>query len=245
MNNYNFSVFFTAFKEKNAVEFSLALLNKLYPQIDIFLVSDGGEDFSYIQNYLSNVRFYMGQDTISKTFEITDANFKLTKHQETMKISIQILFDRLQKSIDLFNKEYILMMDPDTLIRGRINIPKDAKLLGTKVNSGHIITEEFISVLNSIEGAKIFDSWGATPTIFHVETYKRALSVLNNNPNLLNKLCASTYAMYAHDFLFPTLFALVGEEEQENPEIVECTRNKNWMNTNHPIVHQFKFLYPQ
>lgn len=243
-NNYNFTVFFTAFNEKNAVEFSVKLLNQIYPDIEIFLVSDGGEDYSYMSNFFKNLKFHMGQDTISKTFKITDTNFKQTEYQEIMKTSILTLFDRLKKCIQYSKKEYILMMDPDTLIRGKINIPQNAKLLGTKINFGHVITQDLIDIFKNIHGAKIFDSWGATPTIFHVETYEKALNFLNSQQDLLDKLCSSTYAMYAHDFLFPTLFGLIGEEEQENPDIVECTRNKIWMHTSHPIVHQFKFLYP-
>jgi len=87
--------------------------------------------------------------------------------------------------------------------------------------------------------------WGATPTLFEVDSYKKACNKLNSCYNLLDRLCQSTYAMYAHDFLFPTLFALIGEKEQINPDIVECSRNPDWQNSKHPIIHQYKFLYPQ
>ena len=40
------------------------------------------------------------------------------------------------------------------------------------------------------------------------------------------------------------LFSLIGYEEEYNSEIVECTRNSNWKNTQHPLVHQFREFYP-
>ena len=43
--------------------------------------------------------------------------------------------------------------------------------------------------------------------------------------------------------LLPLMFALVGEEETFNPDIVECNRNPNWKNTAQPLVHQFKEFY--
>ena len=44
-------------------------------------------------------------------------------------------------------------------------------------------------------------------------------------------------------FSLPLIFALVGEEETFNPDIVECNRNPNWRNTTQPLVHQFKEFY--
>ena len=51
------------------------------------------------------------------------------------------------------------------------------------------------------------------------------------------------YAIYAHDVLLPLVFALVGEEETLNLDIVECNRNSNWRNSGHPLVHQYKEFY--
>ena len=81
---------------------------------------------------------------------------------------------------------------------------------------------------------------------FEVKTFLKALEkfrYLDATENLLDKLCLEFYAMYAHDVLFPTIFALVGEEEVFNSDVVECTRNPNWKNTSHPLVHQFREYY--
>ena len=86
----------------------------------------------------------------------------------------------------------------------------------------------------------------ASPCVFHVQTFLKALEkfrYLDTTQNLLDRLCEEFYALYAHDVLFPTLFALIGEEETFNSDVVECTRNANWRSTNHPLVHQFREYY--
>ncbi len=60
---------------------------------------------------------------------------------------------------------------------------------------------------------------------------------------ILDELTSSFYAIYAHDVLLPILFALVGEEETFNPDIIECQRDKNWMFRTNPLVHQFREFY--
>ncbi len=45
-------IFFSCFKEKKAVEYSLTELVKHYPDSPIYLVSDGGLDFSYLEESL-------------------------------------------------------------------------------------------------------------------------------------------------------------------------------------------------
>jgi hypothetical protein len=62
-------------------------------------------------------------------------------------------------------------------------------------------------------------------------------------PEVIDMLIYEFYAIYAHDLLLPLVFALVGEEETFNPDIVECNRNPEWKNTTHPLVHQFKEFY--
>jgi hypothetical protein len=236
-------VFYSAFNEIRAVDFSIATIKSVYPDIPIFLVSDGGENFEFILNKFNNISIHNGIDTMSNTFKITDQNFKEPKHQEAMLVCILTLFDRLKKCIDFCKSEYILMCDPDTILRGQISIKENATLLGTRLNKNGIVTNiDYQNTLRNI-GVEPIDCWGATPTIFKSESFLIALEKLNSYPDLLKSLCSSTYAMFAHDFLFPTLFSLIGEKEVFNEQITECTRNPLWQYSQHPIVHQYKFLY--
>jgi hypothetical protein len=43
-------VFYTCYTEKAAVEFSLDMLFEIYPEIRVYLVSDGGSDYSFLNS---------------------------------------------------------------------------------------------------------------------------------------------------------------------------------------------------
>lgn len=234
-------VFYTCFNENRAVDYSLSSLYSVYPNIKTFLVSDGGSDFFYLEKIYPNIKTNLGTDTLSFNKEITDKNFLEEKFQQHIKNSALTTISRLEECINYCNSEYILMMDPDTIVRGKLTIPKQSKLLGSRVNTG--LPEQTKKVLKSIDGAKIIDCWGATPAIFHSNTFLKGIDVLKTNPLLLDRFSKSFYAIFAHDVLLPLIFALVGEEEMFNVDITECSRDSSWLYNNKPLVHQYKFLY--
>jgi hypothetical protein len=237
--------FYTCYTEKKAVEYSVSELRKNYPDSPIYLTSDGGLDFSYLEKNYSNLYTSLEEDTISATIGITGdqitGNFRETKNQNAIKKCAWSVLDRLERAIEFCKTDYILMLDPDALVRGKLTIPEGVKLLGSRVNSG--LPQGFKNVLSSIDGAKVINCWGATPGIFEVNTFQKSLSMLKSNPYIIDKLSMEYYAICAHDLLIPILFALVGEEETFNPDIIECNRDPNWKSKSNPLVHQFREFY--
>ncbi len=242
--------FFSCYKEKKAVEYSLSELIKHYPDSPIYLVSDGGEDFSYLESKFENIKTTLEEDTMSETFNITagvtgcdgvNGNFKQEYYQQVIQKCALAVLSRLEKAIQYCKTDYILMMDPDTLVRGKLNIPEQAKLLGSRINVG--LPTGLKDILSRVDGAKVINCWGATPAIFEVETFMRSWEMFKNTPELLPMMSKEFYAIYAHDVLLPIIFALVGEEETFNPDIVECSRNPFWESSSKPLVHQFKRYY--
>jgi hypothetical protein len=234
-------IFLTCFDEKKSVEFSINELRNHYKDSPIFLVSDGGMDFSYLKDSIINISTNLEEDTMSKTFDITDVNFVDPLHQENIKKCAFAVIDRLKRAIEFCKTDYILMMDPDTLVRQKLNIPPGVKLLGSRVNKG--LPDGIKKVLSSVENAKVIDCWGATPAIFEVNSFLNAANFIENNLDIFDRLCKEFYAMYAHDVLLPILFALIGEEETFNPDIIECYRDSNWRIKSNPLVHQFREHY--
>lgn len=245
---------YSVYKEKRATEYSIEQLRKHYPESSIYLVSDGGMDFSYLEKEYGDLKTLLEEDTMSDTFNITAGttgcdyivgNYREPFYQEAIKKCAYTVLDRVTRAIEYCNyPDWMVMCDPDCLIRGRLNFPDDGKILGSRINC--CLPEGYRNILNSIDGAISISRWGASPCVFEVSTFLRALEkfrYLDTTEDLLDKLCKEFYAMYAHDVLFPTLFALVGEEETFNPDVVECTRNPNWRNTQHPLVHQFREYY--
>jgi len=242
--------FVSCFNEKRAVEYSLNELKKYYPESPIYLVSDGGIDFKYLENEFQYLKTSLEEDTMSKTFEITagytgcdyvNGNYREEHYQNAIKECTLAVLNRLEKAIEYCKTDYILMMDPDTLVRGELNIPDGVKLLGSRINHGLPIGLR--NLLSRVEGAKVIDCWGATPAIFEVNTFLKSWEMFKNTPDLLNEMAKEFYAIYAHDVLLPIIFALVGEEETFNPDIIECNRDSNWELKTNPLVHQFKKYY--
>ena len=87
------------------------------------------------------------------------------------------------------------------------------------------------------------DCWGAQPCVFETKTFLKALSMLKSEPGIMSELSMEYYALHAHDLLLPLLFALVGEEETLNPDIIECERDGKWQSKPNPLVHQFRVYY--
>src|SRR6185437_1690188 len=226
-------IFFTCFNETRAVEFALKSVNTIYRGIPIYLVSEG-KDFSYLSSQY-NLHYSQEEDTMTDTFKVTNVNFKEPIHQQTIKKAALAVISRLKECIKWCDTEYILMMDPDCFVRGPLNIPQNVKLLGSRVNKG--FPQAYKDVLSSIPGAVIIDEWGATPGIFHVDTFLKGCKVLEENPSMMDRFCFSFNGMYAHDVLLPTLFALVGERETFNPDIIECKRDPSWLHKPNPLVH--------
>ncbi len=231
--------FVTCHNEFDAINFSLAELRKIYPEIPIYLVSDGHYDFSYLANTYTNINILAEDDTISSTFNITDVNFREKIHQDNIKKGVLATIDRLQRAIEFCQTEYIIMLDPDTLVRGELNIP-DCALLGSRINRG--LPAGISDVLSEVPGSIPLNVWGATPAIFNVKKFQEAVKVLEYS-NTLDKFIYEFYAIYAHDVLLPILFALIGEEETFNPDIIECKRDPSWESKTNPLVHQFKKYY--
>jgi len=238
----NFGIFYTCYTEKEAVAFSLRELFKIYPSIPVYLVSDGGEDYSFLEKEFSTIKTFLEEDSRGIIPKIPADSFREEQYQIQIKKSILTLISRIERAIEYCNKEYMLIMEPDILVRGIISIPQDSKLLGSRINRG--LSEELKLILRNTKGAIEIDSWGATPAIFESKVFIEAANKIKNDENLFNALCLSEYRLAFYDVLFGVMFALLGYEEQFNPEITECFRNKLWEISPHPLLHQFRAKYP-
>ena len=236
------------FKQKKAFEYSVEAIRRVYPESKMYVVSDGGLDYSYMED--ETLKFSMEEDTVSGTKRVNGDNFLDPELQKIIQKGKAATLDRAQRGIEFCgNPEWICMTEPDVLIRGKISHPEGAKLLGTRVNeSWHSekALDQFMGMnmlLGEIEGAIPVLRWGAVPVIFHTETFLKGLKVYQDNFELLDKLSEKHYNPGAFDIFIDLIFALVGEQEVYSSEYTECLRNPIWRDSDHPIVHQFRDYY--
>ena len=239
------------YKQRKSFEFGLRSIRNLYPDSPIYIVSDGGYDYQYLEDEIGNLKFEMGVDTMGPYKKVDFNNFTQKEHQESIKNNIAATVDRLEKGIKYCgNPDWIFMSEPDVLLRGKFSVPKNAKILGSRLNEASMPPSvrldqwiEFNKILCEVDTSIPIFRWGAVPPIFHTETYLKAIEIYKSNFDTLTKITEVLYGVNCYDIIMPFFFSLIGEPEIFNSEIVECLRNHNWKNTSHPIVHQWRELY--
>ncbi len=235
-------VLVTCYNEVRAVEYSLTSFRKIYPSTNIYLATESHDsDYSSLL-HLNNISINHVDDTMYFIKEVTDQNFLEPHFQEKILFATRSFLNRVKQAIEYCQSDYLLLMDPDTLVRGPLSIPQEAKLLGSRINLG--LPTALRMILTQTPGAIDINCWGATPAIIHCDTFLKSYKyVMEQDPTFLPRIAKTFYAIFAHDVILPILFALQGEQEVFNSQIVECNRNPYWQKTSHPLVHQFKYLY--
>jgi hypothetical protein len=239
----DFGVFYTCYREDEAVEFSLKNLRAVYPDCPVYLVSDGGSDFSFLSSSGIEIESKLEHDSRGFIPKIDPNSFLLPENQKLIKDSIVTFLDRCTRAIEYCQKPWLLIMEPDVLVVGKLSAPKDCVMLGSRVNEG--LSRSLRDIVNSVPGSIDVNHWGATPALFEVEAFKRSRDVLLNTPGLLDSLCASDCRLANYDVLISVMFALAGYEETFNPELVECLRNPYWRFSGKPLIHQYREKYPR
>ena len=249
MRKNKLGVFYTCFTETKAVEHSLHSLFKHYPDIPVFLVSDGGSDYSFLKDVFPDKQIETLVEEDSRgclTWMQLDPNndaYLDDENQRKMVNSMEVFIDRTSRAIEYCDCEHLFVMEPDILVRGKMNIPEGAKLLGSRINNGlHSTLGEY---LECFPKGKAITHWGVTPGLFHSDTFLEAASIIKSDDTILPTMCKLEKRVVFYDALYPVLSALVGEEETFWGDIVECFRNPNWRNTEHPLVHQYREHYPK
>jgi hypothetical protein len=243
----DFGVFYTCYTEKKAVEYSLEVLFSIYPDVPVYLISDGGSDYSdsekRFRNTGNNLKCFLENDSRGQIPSFAHrSDFYTEEVQKLVFSSVKTFLDRTKRAIEFCNKEYLLVMEPDVLVRGKISNADKHKLLGSRINVG--MSNEIRQVVNSFPGSIDVNNWGATPAIFECKSFLLIHDLISNNDELLKQLCISDRRFANYDFMFAVLFALIGIPETFNSEIIECFRDSNWQIKNNPLVHQFRAKYP-
>lgn len=244
MRKNKYGVFYTCFTEVKAVEYSLYELFKVYPDMPVYLVSDGGSDYSHLVDMFpgKKIETLLEHDSRGKLNQLYDHNYLEEDNLNASIDSIYTFIDRVKRAIEFCDCEHLLVMEPDVLVRGEFSIPEGAKLLGTRINSG--LTEEMKEYMKTFDEGVAVNTWGATPAIFHADSFLKALDFIMRDDTIVPTLCKLERRVPFYDVLFPVMFGLIGIEETFNPEIVECLRNRHWRDSREPLVHQYREHYP-
>lgn len=244
MKNPTIGVRYVAFKEVSAVNYSLQLFRQVYPESPVYFVSDGGADFSYLEND-PHIKYQFGIDTMgyaaagpqldgmiaNKTFDVDKA----------LEIGEPLHFlERMKDAIEYCKTDYILLMEPDVLVRGKIEIDHSCHLVGQKPNEIESPVLEYIKLQGGNESVRHFGPVGG---LVKSKSFMKVYDHVKRNPRIVRDLLIISPRVKCWDYLIVVLFAIVGFSYEESDQIVECIRNPFWKMTSHPVVHQFRDFY--
>jgi hypothetical protein len=239
----NLGVMFTCYDEFEATRVSLNLLKQVYPDIKIRLFTESDLSFNVLEREIFNLKVSSENDTMSKYLGFTFEGYNPDKDYLVVKEAALAVISRIEESINFCETPYLLMMDPDAIVRDKLTIPEGVSLLGCRANTHIWAIKKMNDVLESYGGIRL-SAWGATPAIFNTKDFLKAKDVILNEKGLLDDLCKSFYWFCAHDILLGAMFSLIGKEETFNPDILQCEWVPDWPYRKNPLLHQFRLYYP-
>jgi len=243
LTDSNMGVFFTCYTEVEAVDFSIDKLYQIYPEIKVLLVSDGGSDYSHLSKKYPLLRATRDYDSRGFVPYIKKENFLEPAMQEQIVSSALEFLRRISLAMDYCDRQYLLIMEPDALVRGKLSMPKNAHVTGSLVNE--LPFPDLQKVLLSYPRGIEVPRYGATPTILKRDTFREVYQFVLDHPDVIGKLSRACHTFANYDILIPVVFALLGYQETFDPQIIECLRDPAWETSGRPLVHQFRICYPK
>lgn len=228
----NLGFFFACYKEEDAVNFCISNIREHYNNNPIYLSSDGGNDFSKIEENDSNLKFKLYDDILGYV------NYPENKDKDKLvECSLEYL-NRFNEAIDYCNKEFIIYYEPDILLRDKIKINEDLHINGSYANIMDNFVLKKISEYDINNTNKNFGSCGGS--IVRTESFKDVYK--KTTKEIIKDLIYTDPRISNCDYLLTVLFSIFGYKYDMNIDFIEAKRD-NWQNTKHSIVHQYHHNY--
>jgi hypothetical protein len=231
----NFGVHYQAYKNRTAVEFVLQSFRKYHPDDPFVLWSDAGDDFSDICNKYNATYFY-------SDFWVGYNHFS--------KEQLYVLFDRMRKTCEIAKRKYLLLLEDDILVRGKIEVDNSIDFCG--LNSNHKWPPRVTEYLHQKYDITL-GSWGCgggstmlmTPFIENFDKFER---FINEDYEHLAKMWKEWNpdiwgGIGYQDILIHIFFTLCGKKYSISPLVTCSVIDPNWEHSSHPIVHSYKNHY--
>lgn len=232
--------YFSAYKNKNATRFVIDSFKKNYPESPIFLISDGGDNFSEFSDHYEGLA-YEWMDNILGNEE---NNYKKLPYEA---FRMKSYWNRLKKAVDHCKSKYIMILEDDVLVNRRFSIPESTNISGL---SGPFLSDRMISDILSSSGisSRRYGMCGGSVIRCNtfLEIYESVISDIENNHD--NFIESSEYFLLgATDANLVYHFAKRGFEYQEAhwlsqlADVATAGGTPNAMS--YPVVHNYKEHY--
>lgn len=233
------------FNQEKATEKALDSFKLHNPDSPYFLASDGGNDFSFLKNKYDNIFYKYYEKNLgygkSKAWEnIETTNERI---EEEVKV-IKEWLNRVYESMVTMKTDYVIKMEDDVLIRGKIKIPYGGNFGMCGLKTGNIYPKTILEKFKEITGKTLTPFWGAGGGVIYnanifLSNFDNFKYFVENYYPVIKKIKKDVFAC---DSFIMMLYSSVGAEYKFNPDLIE-TNYYNWEKSHHPIVHNFKKYY--
>ena len=230
----NFVVHHQCFKNENATEFVIKSFREYHPDIPYVLWSDNGSDYSKLcEEY--NINFILSDTNVG-------SNYTKDKLYE--------FFNRVRKTCELYpDKPYVLWMEDDVLVKGKIKIPENCDFCGWPD-----VGNKFQQLLGNYNFKNLCKKYNVTPNFDYWTLAGGGImssDVFTNKFNIIEKFIEEEYENICPDFknflfydvLLMLMHLICDKKYTINPQVTEVHRNSDWNNPKYTLVHGFKEYY--
>lgn len=231
-----FVAYHQCFDNLKATEFAIKNFKIHNPEIQYYLVSDGGRDFSEIAKKYS-CKYIFEKDNIGMNYYTVDQAHKI--------------IDRLKHCAADSGAEYILLMEDDVLCRKKINFNKKIDIAGV-YSPGNVFPNELLKHISKKYNVSPNINWynACGGTILNTEIlfnkYDLIKKFIDEDHDYIKTNLSGEKFKFGYgsiDQLLVLIYFICGKNVSVNDQLTEYWRNPSWINSDHALVHQYKEQY--
>lgn len=186
----------------------------------------------YVRTYSTTQFFIDLKHEGRKLSSVTDKEFlgKITQD-----------ISRLEEAAMLATSEYLICMEADSLVRGRVAVnPKFH--MDTLVANPY--TRHFRKLVSELSGTNFpIEGWGFVTGYVNRDALTRSLDWAKLNLGVLIRLFNEDQRFLYLDHFLPVLFHLAGESIYHSGQVGECLRDPKWQSKDYTLLHQYREYY--
>jgi hypothetical protein len=243
MNDISF--YMLAYKQKNATEYCLKSIRKYYPNNKIIVFENFSNILFEVCKKYNAIHYFQPINYLSKNNSSIYAHMKLLD-------DFKLFINQLKKVCELVKTKWVMYLEPDVIIRGKIKKwPKYS--VGGHHHNFNIFNNEIKDYINKFrleKNLEIFDKYYFNCAGGNIINKKDLSIVLNSNWKKYINYSINNYPKYnfcpirCGDALLSYLFFINGFKIEDWEEYCEIHQTKDqYRLTFAPIVHGFKYYY--
>jgi len=149
--------------------------------------------------------------------------------------------NRMDQVVYNSQSEYILFMEADSLVRGRVAINENYDMDTLIANP---YPPNLLNLVEEVSGRKLpVNGWGFVTGYVKRSSLESSLRWAENNSETLIKIFECDPRFTYLDHFLPILFHIAGFRIFNSGQVGECLRDKRWERKKYTLLHQYRINY--